>query len=276
MMQECLCAAVQMNSCDDPKLNLQRAGALIQQAADQGVQWLVLPEMFACMTAPLSEQLRYAEVFGSGPVQDFLAQQSAQHKLWLIGGTLPLRSEQPDRAYASCLLYNPQGECISRYDKMHLFDVHISSSREDYRESDVFCRGRELACVDTTVAQCALAVCYDLRFPEMFRRLSNLGMHMVALPAAFTYTTGKAHWETLLRARAIENQVYIIAANQVGRHVGGRRTYGHSMVVSPWGEVLSRVADQPSLAVARIDFQMQAVLRDEFPCLKHRVFDTGE
>ena len=264
-----------MNSGDDVQANLRRAATLIRQAAERGVQWLVLPEMFARMTARLSEQLSYAEEFASGPLQDFLARQSAQHKLWLVGGTIPIRAERPDRVYASCLLHNPQGQCVSRYDKIHLFDVRIRSSRENYRESDVFCSGQSLVCADTAIARCALAVCYDLRFPEMFRRLSDSGMRMVSLPAAFTHTTGKAHWEVLLRARAIENQVYLIAANQVGGHAGKRRTYGHSMIVSPWGEVLSRLDDQSGLVCARLDFQAQAALRDEFPCLKHRVFDNG-
>ena len=276
MMRECLGAAAQMNSGDNLRDNLRRAAGLIQRAAERGVQWLVLPEMFARMTARLSEQLAYAEEFASGPIQDFLARQSAQHGLWLVGGTIPIRAERPDRAYASCLLYNPQGQCVSRYDKIHLFDVRIRASQESYRESDVFCSGQKLVCVDTAIARCALAVCYDLRFPEMFRRLSDSGMHIVSLPSAFTYATGKAHWEALLRARAIENQVYLIAANQAGSHAGKRRTYGHSMIVSPWGEVLSRLDDQPGLACARLDFQAQAALRDEFPCLKHRVFNGGE
>ena len=274
-MQNFLAAVVQMNSDDNPQANLQQAKSYIQQAADQGVQWLVLPEMFACMAARLSEQLSLAEAFGRGRIQDFLSQQAAQHNLWLVGGTVPIQSERADLVYASCLLYNPQGECVARYDKIHLFDVHIEASQETYNESRVFCRGEQAVCSNTAVGQCALAVCYDVRFPEMFRKLMVMGAQLIAVPAAFTAATGKAHWDVLLRARAIENQVYLLAANQVGEHPGRRHTYGHSMIVSPWGEVLSSIDDHAGLACAKIDLPAQTQLRQRFPCLQHRFFNTA-
>lgn len=270
-MQKALFGVVQMNSVRDVQTNLKLAESAIRQAAERGVQFLVLPEMFACMAERLSEQLRLAEVFGHGPIQDFLAQQAARHGLWLVGGTMPIQTGRPNFAYASCLLYNPQGECASRYDKVHLFDVRMRDGKESYNESDVFLPGRKTICADTPWGPCGIAVCYDLRFPEMFRRLVDLGAKWVVLPSAFTYTTGKAHWEVLVRARAIENQIYLLAANQVGEHAACRRTYGHSMIVSPWGEVLNRVDHQPGAAYATIDFQAQKTLRDGFPCLQHRV-----
>ena len=263
-------SVVQMNSGTDIAANLTRAHELIGRAAAAGAGLVVLPEVFAFIGHDIGEQLSVCEDEGTGTIQDFLTAQAQAHGVWLVGGTFPLRAPQPDRAYAACVLYNPQGKRVAVYRKIHLFDVHVSDTGEDYSESNVFAPGDEVVVADTPFGRCGLAVCYDLRFPELFRAMLDQGVDFVVLPSAFTAATGQAHWETLLRARAIENLTYVVAANQTGSHANGRKTWGHSMVVSPWGKVIAGLDTDEGIAGAEIDLASQARVRKEFPCTDHR------
>jgi predicted amidohydrolase len=262
-------AALQMCSGPDVGANLAQAQRLIAEAAARGAKLAVLPENFALMGRNERDKLAVAEREGEGPIQAFLAEQARRHGLWLVGGTIGLRGSDPERVRAACLLYSDRGERVARYDKIHLFDVEVGE-REAYRESATLEPGAEPVLVDTPVGRLGLAVCYDLRFPELFRRLAGQGMQLLALPAAFTATTGAAHWEVLLRARAIENLCYVVASAQGGMHANGRATYGHSMVIDPWGKVLAELGTEPGTADAAIDPAELAQLRERFPALSHR------
>ncbi|OGI56743.1 MAG: acyltransferase, partial [Candidatus Muproteobacteria bacterium RIFCSPHIGHO2_02_FULL_60_13] len=235
-------AAVQMVSGPVVSENLDEAGRQIAAASAAGAQLVVLPENFALMPLNDADRLAAAEPDGKGPIQDFLATQSRQHRVWLVGGTIPLAAKTAGKVRAACLMFNDRGERVARYDKIHLFDVELSNG-EKYHESNSFEPGEKVVVVNTPYGKLGLAVCYDLRFPELFRRLLEQGAEIFAVPSAFTAHTGKAHWEVLVRARAIENLVYVVAAAQGGRHANGRETYGDSMIVSPWGEVLTRLPD---------------------------------
>jgi nitrilase len=263
-------AAIQMVSGAEVAANLETAGSLIAEAAAQGAGLVVLPENFAIMGRSDRDKLMVREAEGVGPIQDFLERQARRHALWLIGGTIPLAGPDQDRVYASCLAYGPDGRRGARYDKLHLFDVELSASGERYAESATIAAGREVAIVETPLGRVGLAVCYDLRFPEMFRAMGRHGVDLIALPSAFTAETGRAHWEVLLRARAVENLCYVIAADQGGRHADGRETYGDSMIVEPWGQVLSRLASGTGVVVADVDRTRLDRLRREFPSLEHR------
>lgn len=264
-----------MNSGDDVGANLARAGELVGRAAASGAGLVVLPEVFAFIGRDLSEQLGVCEDEGAGPIQDFLAGQARRHGVWLVGGTFPLRSPHPKRAYAACALYDSEGRRVATYHKLHLFDVHVRDSGEDFSESDTFASGGEVVVVDTPFGRCGLAVCYDLRFPELFRAMLDRGAELIVLPSAFTAATGRAHWEPLLRARAIENLAYVAAANQTGRHPGGRETWGHSMVLDPWGSVLAGLGREEGVACAGRDPAHQARVRRDFPCIEHRRLKGG-
>ena len=268
-------AVVQMNSGRDAAGNLSRASALVERAAGAGAGFAVLPEVFAFIGRNLGEQIDVSEDDGDGPIQDFLATEALTHGVWLVGGTFPLRSPRPDRVYAACALYNPQGDRVALYRKMHLFDVHVRDSGENYSESSTFMPGDEVVVADTPLGRCGLAVCYDLRFPELFRAMLDRGVDFIVLPSAFTEATGQAHWETLLRARAVENLVYVAAANQTGSHPNGRTTWGHSMVVDPWGRVLDQLGRDEGIAVAKFDRASHAGIREEFPCADHRRIACG-
>ncbi len=228
-------AAVQMASGPRVHANLLAAGRLIAEAARGGARLVVLPENFAHMGREEHDKLALAEQPGDGPIQDFLAREAARLGIWIVGGTLPLAGRDAGRVRASCLVYDERGRQVARYDKMHLFDVEVVGSEERYMESDTVEPGDELAVVDTPVGRLGLAVCYDLRFPELFRCLQARGAEIIVLPSAFTAVTGQAHWEPLLRARAIENLCYIVAAAQGGSHASGRQTHGDSMIVDRWG-----------------------------------------
>lgn len=258
-------AVVQLNSGDDVTANLERTADLLRQAAADGARLAVLPENFAAMGADDSYRVSLAEPEGAGPLQAFLSARSAELGLWLVGGTLPLRGRDPTRPYSACMVFDDRGHCRGRYDKMHLFDVDVPGSPESYRESAVTMPGQRPLRVDTPWGGLAVAVCYDLRFPEMFRYLSGTGISLLAIPAAFTYPTGRAHWQCLLRARAIENLCFVAAAAQAGVHPGGRRTYGHAQIVGPWGEVLAEAAEAPGIVVANLDLSAMAELRRRFP-----------
>jgi len=262
-------AALQMVSGADPEANLQSAARLLAAAAAAGARLAVLPENFAFMGAREEDKLALAEREGEGPLQAFLASQAEQHGLWLVGGTLPLAGAEPGRVRAACLVYDDRGRQVARYDKIHLFDVALGDD-EHYAESQTVAPGSAPVVLDTPLGRLGLAVCYDLRFPELFRALVDDGMELLALPAAFTATTGRAHWEVLLRARAIENLCYVVAAAQGGRHPGPRETFGESMVIDPWGAVLDRVPKGAGIAQAPFDRALLEQTRAAFPALTHR------
>ncbi len=263
-------AAVQMASGPNLSANLLEAGRHIAEAAEGGAGLVVLPENFNLMPQHDSERVAAAEADGSGATQDFLAEQAARHGIWLVGGTIPLRSPDPARVYAACLVYGPDGNRAARYDKIHLFDVHLDETDESYHESASTVHGERVVTVDTDLGRVGLAVCYDLRFPELFRALLDRGSEIFVLPAAFTASTGRAHWESLLRARAIENLSYIAASAQGGYHVSGRETYGHSMIVDPWGVVLAERERGAGVVDAEIDLARLRRVRRSFPSIDHR------
>lgn len=266
-------AAVQMNSSDDPGKNLELAAELIAASRRQDVSLVVLPENFSVMPASEKERRAFAESGGSGRVQAFLAEQAREHEVWIIGGTLPVRAEDGQRIKAACLVFDEHGRAVARYNKIHLFDVEVSDG-ESYRESDAFEPGGadddNIVCVDTPVGGVGLSVCYDLRFPEMYRRLVDAGARILSVPSAFTATTGEAHWEPLLRARAIENQCYVVAPAQWGDHPSGRRTHGHTIIIDPWGRILAQRETGNDAIVVDIDLEEQAEIRKRFPALAHR------
>ena len=263
-------ACVQMASGADVAANLAAAGAALEQARARGAAVAVLPENFAFMGAHERDKLAVGEEVGSGPIQDFLAGASRRLGLWIVAGTIPLKTREPDRVAAACLAISAEGECVARYDKIHLFDVDVPGG-QSYRESASIAPGAlDCVVVETPAGRIGLSVCYDLRFPELFRGLVAAGAEILAVPSAFTARTGEAHWETLLRARAIENQCYVAAPGQVGTHPGGRTTWGHSVVVDPWGRILEQCADGAGVIVADVPREPLLQLRRSFPALSHR------
>lgn len=264
-------AAIQMNSRSDVQKNLDTAAGLIKQAAEMGAQVIVLPEMFAVMGALPRDKLKVRERFGHGPIQDFLAQQSLQNKVWLVGGTIPITSEDANKIYAACLIYNSQGMVVARYDKIHLFDASIDAGAEVYQESSDTVPGQQIVVVDSPVGKLGVAVCYDIRFPELFRTMLAQGAEVFAIPTAFTVKTGQAHWEVLTRARAIENLCYVVAACQTGTHDNGRKTYGHSIIIDPWGAVNGQLEGGEGIITAEIDLVvLHNNIRKNFPAHQHR------
>ncbi len=263
-------AAIQMASGPNVSANLIEAGRLIDQAVAAGARMVVLPENFAVMGMEERDKVELREKEGEGPIQEFLSRQAARHELWIVGGTVPLEASTPDKIRAACLVYDAEGRQVARYDKIHLFDVSLRESGEEYNESATIEPGDELVVVDTPFGKLGLAVCYDLRFPELFRNLVEQGAELIALPAAFTAITGKAHWEVLVRARAIENLCYLIASAQGGYHVSGRLTHGESMIVDPWGVVLDRLSSGSGIVVAELDCEQLRNTRRTFPVLEHR------
>ncbi len=265
-------AAIQMASGPNVKAYLAEAEKLIKIVVQQEAELVVLPENFAIMGMAETDKVKIAEDVGSGLLQDYLKEQARKHNIWLVGGTIPIRSSESGKVFAACLLFNPQGELVTRYDKIHLFDVTIEASNESYTESETITPGDKIVVVDTPFGRLGLAVCYDLRFPELFRALIDLNMEICALPSAFTSLTGRVHWESLLRSRAIENLSYMIAADQGGYHVGGRETHGDSMIVDPWGQVLNRLPHGTGVVVADIDVAKLEHTRKMFPALNHKRF----
>lgn len=263
-------AAIQMASGPNVGSNLTEAARLMTQAAEAGAGLVVLPENFAIMGLNESDKLKVKEQAGSGQIQDFLAEQASKLGIWIVGGTIPITSNDEKRVWAACQLYNDKGEVVTRYDKVHLFDVTLEESDETYNESETIEPGSNLAVVDTPFGKLGLAICYDLRFPELFRSMADEGVELFAIPSAFTAITGKAHWETLLRARAIENLSYVIASAQGGYHVSGRETYGHSMIVDPWGMILDELPRGSGFVIADLDLQKVQNTRRSFPVLEHR------
>ncbi len=261
-------ASIQMVSAPDVPSNLATAARLVAQAADAGAQLVVLPEYFALMGLNDTDKVKAREPWGDGPIQRALADMARCHQLWLVGGTLPLEAPEPDKVYNSCVLYGPDGQAAARYDKIHLFG--FSGLGERYCEADTITPGKEIVAVDTPLGRMGLSVCYDLRFPELFRAMGE--PDIIILPAAFTAITGQAHWEPLLRARAIENQCFVIASGQGGVHASGRATHGHSMVIDPWGVIVAEQAQGEGVVLAQLDRRQLASVRTRLPALAHRVF----
>lgn len=268
-MDDFKAAAVQMASGPKVGPNLNEVGRLIDQAAHAGARLIVLPENFAIMPLEESHRLQAAEEFGSGPIQKFIAGKAREHGAWIVAGTIPLLSGKANKVMASCLLYDDQGQCAARYDKIHLFDVSLENG-EEYAESQVFEGGDRTTVTETPFGRLGLAVCYDLRFPELFRHMLDKGAELFAVPSAFTAMTGRAHWEVLVRARAIENLAYVIAAAQGGYHVNGRETHGDSMIVSPWGVILDRLPRGSGVVVAALDPVRLKSVRSSLPSISHR------
>jgi predicted amidohydrolase len=260
-------AAIQMISSPCVADNVETARRLIKQAAGAGATLVVLPEYWAIMGQSDSDKVACAELAGSGPLQDFMAGMAKQHGIWLIGGTLPLASPDAGKVYNATLVYDPEGQPAGRYDKIHLFG--FSKDGETYDESRTIVPGAAVASVEAPFGRVGLSVCYDLRFPELYRAMGRCALMVV--PAAFTYTTGRAHWEVLLRARAIENQCYVLAAAQGGSHPNGRRTWGHSMLIDPWGEILAVLAEGEGVVAGEIDAAVLERVRTDLPALKHRI-----
>ncbi len=263
-------AAVQMASGPNVNANLLEVEKHLQQAADKGAELVVLPENFAFMGQDETDKLDIAEEDGNGPIQEFMQQQAEKHKFCLVGGTISVKANKPDMTRSACMLYSSEGERLGRYDKMHLFDVSLPCTSDQYSESTAIEPGDTHQVYKTPFGNLVTAVCYDLRFPEFFRSLLGDGIDLIAVPSAFTAQTGKAHWEVLLRARAIENLSYVVAAAQGGFHVGSRETWGHSMIVDPWGNILEVLPKGSGVVVAEISMDQQETIRKAFPVLGHQ------
>ena len=261
-------AALQMVSTPSVERNLEAARRLIAEAAGAGAQLVALPEYFCFMGRADRDKLAIAEVPGTGPIQHMLAGAAKAHGVWVIGGTLPLQSGEPERVLNANCVYAPDGTLAARYDKMHLF--RYDNGRERYDEGRVLLAGAGPVAFDAGGLRVGLSVCYDLRFPELYRRLMEPPCDLLSVPSAFTYTTGLAHWELLLRARAVENQCYVIAPAQGGTHENGRRTFGHSLVVDPWGIVVAVRAEGEGIVLAEVDAARIAEVRRQLPALEHR------
>jgi nitrilase len=260
-------AAVQMVSTPRVEENLQNAGELIAEAAAGGADLVALPEYFPIMGLRDGDKVKAGEAEGAGPIQDFLAETARRYGIWLVGGSLPLIANDEGKVLNSCLAYNPAGERVARYDKIHLFGFQQGGER--YNESATIEAGKQLAAFNTPFGRVGLSICYDMRFPELYRALGVTDVLLI--PAAFTETTGRAHWEILLRARAIENQCYVLAIAQGGKHENGRETHGNSMLIDPWGEILARRAKGQGVIIGELDRARIAEVRTSLPALKHRV-----
>jgi nitrilase len=246
--------------------NLSEAEMLLEMAARQGAKLAVLPEYFAIMGMRDTDKVEVKEADGKGPIQRFLAEQAKLHDMWIVGGSVPLACDSPGKVFNSCLVYDNKGKRVARYDKIHLFGLQMGT--EQYQEERTIQSGNEVVVLDTPFGRLGLSICYDLRFPELYRAMHPVDL--IVVPSAFTETTGKAHWEVLVRARAIENLAYVIAAGQGGYHLNGRETHGNSMIVDPWGVVLDRLPRGSGVVIANINPEYQQRLRDSLPALQHR------
>lgn len=271
-------ASIQMVSSSRLDDNLARARTLLAQAARQGAELAVLPEYFCLLGQRDTDKLVVQEMFGTGPIQAFLQGAAREFGLWIVGGTLPLSVEgvapQPGRVFNSSLAFGPDGQCRARYDKMHLF--RFDNGREQFDEARVLLHGTapamfDLPSRDGHTWRVGMSICYDLRFPELYRHYAMQGADLLLVPSAFTHTTGQAHWELLLRARAVENLAFVMAPAQGGLHENGRRTWGHSMVVDPWGVILGQCAEGEAVVVCELDVRRLAQCRAQLPALSHRV-----
>ncbi|MBU6467977.1 MAG: carbon-nitrogen hydrolase family protein [Betaproteobacteria bacterium] len=259
-------AAIQMASGPHVDANLLEAGRLIKTAANQGAAIIGLPEYFAIMGMRDTDKVKVAETFGAGPIQDFLSRAAKRYGVWIVGGSIPLKSEQNNKIRNSCLVFDHKGQCVARYDKIHLFDFQRGTER--YNESKTIEPGDQIVTLESPFGKIGLSICYDLRFPELYRAMGNCDL--IFVPSAFTETTGKAHWETLIRARAIENLAYVIAPAQGGYHMNGRETHGSSMIVDPWGIILDRIPRGSGVVIAGVNPIHLTELRTSLPALNHR------
>ncbi len=262
----CRVAAIQMASGPNVSANLAEAERLIAMAALQGAKLVVLPENFAHMGLKDVDKVAIREEEGKGPIQKFLSAQAKKHKIWLVGGSIPLAASVPSKVRNSCLVYDDKGKLAARYDKIHLFGLDLGN--EHYREEETIEAGNEVVVLQTPFGRLGLSVCYDLRFPELYRAMKDVDV--IVVPSAFTETTGKAHWEILVRARAIENLAYVVVPAQGGYHLSGRETHGNSMIVDPWGVILDRLPRGSGVVIASINRAYQASLRQSLPALQHR------
>lgn len=271
MMGDCLTvAAIQMVSSDCVDDNLKVANRLIEEAVKEGAELVVLPENFALMSKHSEQLLQMAETIGDGPIQAFLSELSKRLGCWIVAGSLPTQSDEAERVYATCFVYNDVGEQVSYYHKIHLFDADVADNKGRYRESDTFVAGKQVVSVDMPFGLMGLSICYDLRFPELYRELLQQGVSLLVAPSAFTEITGRAHWSLLCRTRAVENTCYLIAANQGGLHSNGRATYGHSMIVDPWGEVLAEMDVREGYILASLKQSKLEEVRANVPAIRHR------
>lgn len=259
-------AAIQMASGPNVTGNLGEARRLIAKAVEQGARLVVLPEFFAIMGLNEMDKVKVREQPGQGQIQDFLSETARHFKIWLVGGSIPLAASTPNKVLNSCLVFDEHGKQVARYDKIHLFNLELGN--ENYHEAKTIEPGDKVVVVDSPFGRIGLGICYDLRFPELFRAMKNVDI--IVLPSAFTETTGKMHWEVLVRARAVENLAYVIASAQGGYHVNGRETHGNSMVVDPWGRVLDRLPRGSGVVVAEVNPAYQSSLRASLPALSHR------
>jgi predicted amidohydrolase len=264
-------AAIQMTSTHEIDANLEAARTHLEAAARAGAILAALPENFAFMGRNSGDKRAVAEPDGAGPIQDFLAETARRLQIWVVGGTIPLRQEEDGRVAAACLVHDSDGQRVARYDKIHLFDVDVPGSQESHRESEHTRPGGDPRVIDSPVGRLGLAVCYDMRFPELFRILSRQGADIFVVPSAFTVPTGRAHWDSLLRARAIENLCGLLAPAQWGVHPNGRETFGDSMIIDHWGKVLARMPSGTGCVIADFDPAARRMARRQFPALEHRV-----
>ncbi|STX51126.1 nitrilase [Legionella busanensis] len=260
-------AVIQMTSSSSITANISIVEKYLQEVVDQGINLVVLPENFAFMGIKETDKLAIAEEFGSGLIQDSISRLAKEYNLWLIAGTIPIKASDT-RIHSACLVFDDKGLCQARYDKIHLFDVEVAN-REAYLESATVEPGDKVVVVDTPIGRIGLSVCYDVRFPELYRQLESKGAQLFVVPSAFTAITGLAHWEILLRARAIENLCYVLAPNQGGKHENGRETYGHSMIIDPWGKILAEKTKNSGIVCTSIDLAQLDILRQRFPCNQH-------
>jgi predicted amidohydrolase len=263
-------AAIQMTSSHVVEDNLAAAGTLLREAKDRGAEMACLPENFSFIGLKDADKLQIAEADGAGPVQDFLSKTARRLGLWILGGSTPLTGDSDRRVVNASLLYDGNGKRVARYDKIHLFDVTVPGRNERYLESKHVTPGESVVVADTPVGRLGMSVCYDMRFPELYRALVSRGAEWLAMPAAFTVPTGLAHWETLLRARAIENLCYVVAPAQAGTHTSGRETYGDTLIIDYWGRVLTRLTQGMGVITAEFDAALQAETRARFPALENR------
>lgn len=263
-------AAVQMVSSNVFDENIENAVKFVTEAAKAGANLIVLPEYFAIMANKEVDKFEYVEKHGEGRVQRIFSDLAKQLSVWLVVGSHPIMATELERPYGRCYVYNSFGDLVVWYDKIHLFDVTVNDDKNRYCESKFTTAGSSVTSFDTPWGKVGLAICYDLRFPELFRELQQQGCEILVLPAAFTYETGRVHWEILLRARAIENLCYIVAAAQGGTHANHRQTWGHSCIISPWGELLQELATGPGYVIQELNRDAQLKLRKEFPVLTHK------
>lgn len=263
-------AAIQMASGPYVSANLTEAERLIEIAVNQGAKLVVLPEYFAIMGLKETDKVLVREAEGKGPIQNFLSKTAKKHRIWLIGGSVPLESNFPNKVRNSCLVYDDKGKQVARYDKIHLFGLNLGN--EHYHEEKTIEAGDIVKVVDTPFGKIGLSICYDLRFPELYRAMGEV--NIIVVPSAFTDTTGKSHWESLVRARAIENLSYVIAPAQGGYHLSGRETHGNSMIVDPWGVILDRLPRGSGVVIGTINKKYQASLRNSLPALQHRIINA--